>query len=235
MYGTRIAIGVAATALLLTCGTREARAAAITITAAVSDRGQDVFPWDGVGATVFNNPSVVQITTPPLGTLMATEERTAVEFPIGAIPAGSTIDSVTLRLTPVGSNANIGLSAGEVSELHGYAGDGVIQVTDLSDSTAVGSIAGPTADGPVMVLLSASWLQALVNGASPFAGLMFKGVPGPVAVTYTFDSAFGSVPAAERPTLLVEYSTTDAIPEPSIVLLFFTGVAWAARHWRTAR
>lgn len=234
MYGMRVTINAAATALLLTCGIRDAGATAITITATVSDRGQDVFPWDGVGASVFGNPSVVQITTPPTGTPMATEERTAVEFPIGAIPLGSTIDSVTLRLSPVGTSANIGLGAGESSDVHGYIGDGVIQVADLADSTAVGSMTGPIPDGPVMVVLSTTWLQALVNAADPFAGLMFKGIPGPIAVTYSFDSAFGSVPVAERPTLLVQYSTTEVIPEPSVVMLFLTGFAWTACRRRTS-
>ena len=215
--------GTAALVLLLTCGVRDAGAATIVITAAVSDRGIDAFPWDGVLASVFGNPSVVQITTPPSGTMLGSEERTAVEFPLGAIPAGSIIDSVTLRLSPVGQGLNIGLGAGEASEVHGYAGDGAIQVADLMDSLLVGSIVGPTANGSVMVSLTPNWLQALVDASASFGGLMFKGVPGAILVDYNFDSAFGGVPVAERPTLIVEQHST-AIPELPTAVLLLTGV-----------
>jgi len=230
MYTLKVT-AVAAAVLLLTSAVPNAGAATIMITASISDRGIDVFPWDGVGATVFGNPSVVQITTPALGTPQASEERTGVEFPLGAIPAGSIIDSVSLQLSPLGVATNIGLSAGEVGEVHGYAGDGVILVADLMDSLAVASIVGPTANGPLSVVLSTSWLQGLVDSSSPFAGLMFKGVPGPILVTYNFDSAFSGVPVAERPTLIVEHHQGDGapvIPEPSTVILFGTGLALAA-------
>ena len=91
---------------------------------------------------------------PPTGSQFFSEERTAVEFPLGALPADSIIDSVLLRLTPAGQALNIGLSAGEVSEEHGYVGDGIIQVADLMDSLAVASIAGATPNGAVTVALA---------------------------------------------------------------------------------
>ena len=126
MNKTTVTTGAMALVLLLTYGVRDAGAATIEIAATVSDRGSDAFPWDGIGVNVFGSPSVVQITTPPIGTLVGSEERTAVEFPLAAI-LGSTIDSVSLRLSPVGQTMNIGLGAGEVSEVHGYSGDGAIQ------------------------------------------------------------------------------------------------------------
>ena len=216
-----------AAALLLTVGACDAGATTIMITATVSDRGIDVFPWDGVSASVFGNPSVIQITTPPTGTLMGSEERSGVEFPLGTIPTGSVIDSVTLRLSPL--SQNIGLSAGEAGAVHGYAGDGVIEVEDLNDSTLVASLVGPTPDGPLMVVLPANWFQSLVDAASPFAGLMFKGVPGSTVVTYNFESAFGAVPADDRPTLAVEYHADEipAIPEPSTMTLLGSALALA--------
>ena len=219
----------ATTLLLLSSGVRDAGATTIEIAATVSDRGIDMFPWDGVGASVFGNPSVVQITTPPIGMMSASEERTAAEFPLGALLFGSIVDSVALRLYPQGLSTNLGLSASEISEIHGYAGDGVIQVADLMDALAVGSIVGPTANGPVTVVLSPGWLQGLVDSSSPFAGLMFKGVPGPVAVVYTFDAAFAAVPLAERPTLIVDYHEgAPVIPEPSTLILVGSGVALSA-------
>ena len=234
MPNSNVTAGAAALVLLLTYGVQDARAA--TITATVSDRGLDAFPWDGAGVNVFGDPSVVQITTPPIGTLQGSEERTGVEFPLAAIPTGSIIDSVSLLLSPVGQGLNIGLGAGEASEVHGYAGDGVIQAADLMDSIAVGSIVGPTANGPVIVVLSPNWLQTLVDSATPFAGLMFKGVPGPILVAYNFDSAFGGVALAERPTLIIEHHGSAVIPEPPTVILSLTGFALAAfRRTRSLR
>jgi hypothetical protein len=228
MRCSKVTPDTAALAVLLTYGVREAAAATITITAAVSDRGIDVFPWDGMGASVFANPSVVAIATPPIGTLMSSEERTAVEFPLGAIPAGSMIDSVTLRLSPVGAGLNIGLGAGEASEVHGYSGDGAIQVADLNDSMLVGSIVGPTANGDVLVVLSPTWLQGLVDSSAAFGGLMFKGVPAAILVAYSFDSAFVGVPVDERPTLIVEQHAGAVVPELPTVILLATGFALAA-------
>jgi hypothetical protein len=137
------------------------------------------------------------------------------------------IDSVNLRIDPQGQGLNIGLGVGEASEIHGYAGDGAIQVADLNDSLLVASIVGPTADGPVIVGLSAIWLQTLIDSSSPFAGLMFKGVPGAIPVIYSFDSAFSGVPVAQRPTLIVETHAGGApvIPEPPTLILFVTGTA----------
>ena len=227
MPHSKVTAGSVALVLLLACDVRDADATSIPITATVSDRGLDIFPWDGLNASVFGI-SVVQITTPPVGSLQASEERTGVEFQLGTIPTGSIIDSVSLSLSPLGQGLNIGLGAGEASEVHGYAGDGVIQVEDLMDSIAVGSIVGPTANGTLMVALSTNWLQTLVDSGTPFAGLMFKGVPGAIAVTYNFDSAFGGVPLAERPTLIVEHHANGVVPEPSTVILFTTGLVLAA-------
>ena len=100
MHNLRLGSWTVLAVLLLAFVARDAGATSITITATVSDRGIDAFPWDGMGASLFNSPSVVQITTPPLGSMFSSEERTAVEFPLGTIPTGSTIDSVLLRLSP---------------------------------------------------------------------------------------------------------------------------------------
>lgn len=78
------------------------------------------------------------------------------------------------------------------------------------------------------VALSSNWLQTLVDSTTPFAGLMFKGVPGAIVVAYNFDSAFGGVPLAERPTLIVEHHASEVIPEPPTVILFIIGFALAA-------
>ena len=215
--------------LLFACGLADAAASSVSLTAVVSDRGIDSFPRDGIFDGVFGNPSVTQITTPPVGDI-SSEERTAIEFAVGAIPMGSVIDLVTLEISPQ-SGANIGLSAGEVGEVHGYTGDGAIQVGDLMVSNLVGSITGPSPDGPVLVPLLASWLQTEIDAASPFAGLMFKGADGPTPVLFSFAGTFSGIPEAQRPKLFVEYHAGDSlpIPEPGTLALLGTGLAALAR------
>jgi hypothetical protein len=235
MKTTHLIRGAFATVLLLAGGVRDASGTTITITASVSDRGFDIFPWDGVGAGVYNNPSVVQITTPAVGEMFASEERTGVEFPLATIPIASVINGVTLRLDPQGFSNNIGLAAGGFGEIHGYAGDGAIQVADLMDSLLVGSIVGPTPNGALLIPLSSNWLQDLVDSGSPYAGLMFKGVPGPAGITYNFDSAFALVPVAERPTLIVNVEDSAVVPEPGTLVLSGTALTFAALRRRMRR
>jgi hypothetical protein len=215
-----------------------ALATTISLIAVISDRAVDSSPRNGVFDSVFNNASVTQVTTPPIGDL-SSEERTAVEFALAAIPIGSVIDAVTLQLSPQGLNLNLGLSAGEVGEIHGYTGDGAIQVADLMVFNLVGSIVGPTANGPILVPLLTAWLQAEVNAASPYAGLMFKGADGPIPVLFNFAGASNLIPEAQRPTLHVDYHAADdiTVPEPGTCALLVVGLAAATlkRHrskWR---
>ena len=222
---------VLAIAASVLAGVTPAGAASIQLTAVISDRGIDLLPRDGVFDSVFGNPTVTQITTPPSGDF-GSEERTAVEFDLSAIAAGSTITSVMLRLSPQGANTNLGLSAGEVGEVHGYAGDGAITVADMMALGQVGTIAGPTPNGAVTIVLSVPWLQALTDASSTHAGLMFKGVDGATAVTFSFAAAGGGIPIASRPTLLVETADATAVPEPATLWLLGAGVAVAVARRR---
>jgi hypothetical protein len=237
MNRIQVGVGAVAGALLLTAGAGEARASLITVTAVVSDRGIDGFPRDGVFDGVFGNPSVTQVTTPPSGD-PGSEERTAIEFLLTALfPADTIVDSVSLTLSPQGSALNLGLGPGEVAEVHGYSGDGTIQVADLMVANSVGSI-GPTADGPVTIALATSWFQALVDAADSHAGLMFKGVDGPNAVLFNFAGTFSGIPIANRPTLSVEYHTPEnptPVPEPATLGLVAVGAVLAAQRGRMRR
>jgi hypothetical protein len=223
-----IALAVAAFVL---AGVTPAHAASIQLTAVISDRGIDLFPRDGVFDSVFGNATVTQITTPPSGDF-SSEERTAAEFDLSAIAAGSTIASVMLRLNPQGASLNLGLSAGEVGEVHGYAGDGAITTADMMALGQVGTIAGPTPNGAVTIVLSVAWLQALIDTSSSHAGLMFKGADGPTAVTFGFAAAGGSIPVASRPTLLIETVDRTVVPEPATLWLVGAGFAAAIARRR---
>jgi hypothetical protein len=222
--------------LLFAGGANESHAALITLTAAVSDRGIDTGPRDGVFDGVFGNPSVTQITTPPLGN-PGSEERTAIEFDLSSLfPADSIVDSVTLLLSPQGGSTNLGLGAGEVAEVHGYTGDGAIQVADMMVANLVATF-GPTPDGQVAVSLSTSWFQALLDTAGPYAGLMFKGVDGATAVLFNFAGTFSGIPVASRPTLNVEYHSAEAppIPEPGTLGLVAIGAGLMTFRRRLTR
>ncbi len=237
MSDLRRALLSMASALVFTMVAIDAHAALITLTGVVSDRGIDGFPRDGVFDGVFGNPSVTQITTPPLGD-PGSEERTAVEFAIAGFTPGTTvIDSVMLLLSPQGGGTNLGLGPGESGEVHGYAGDGAIQTTDMDVSNLIGTI-GPTADGQVAVALSAAWFQGLVDASDAYAGLMFKGADGPAAVLFNFAGTFGGIPLADRPTLVVDYhdaGTPPPIPEPGTLgLVAVGGALMAIRRRRRA-
>jgi hypothetical protein len=176
----------------------------VMIVAIASDRGIDTFPRDGVFNSVFGSP-VVQITTPPVGDL-SSEERTAVEFPLAVLPASATLISVALLLTPQGNpSGNLGLSASETGEIHGYQGDGAITVADMSPATLVGQIVGPTPNGTIAVPIDTPFLQGLLAAGAGHAGLMFKGQDGPTAVLFNFTGVNPLVPAHRRPRLRIRY------------------------------
>ena len=239
MARLRIDVVAIAIALLVTGGAGEARADLISFVAVTSDRGADPTN-DGVFDSVFGNDSVTQVFAPPQGA-MGQAERTAIEFALGAFLTGMIIDSVTLQLSPQSSNpatGNLGLAANEIGRIHGYTGDGAIQVADMNVSNLVGSIPGPTANGPVLVGLLASWLQGVVDSsASPFAGLMFAVDPLPlVSASYNFAGTFSGIPVGQRPTLNVEFHAGEPpapiVPEPGTFVLFGTALAVAAGRRR---
>jgi hypothetical protein len=232
MSKTRLIPVALSLVLLIAVGGADAGAATITVTATVSDRGFDSGPGgvpDGIYDGVYGNPSVTLVDEHPIGSTLVHNERTAVEFPLAAIPAGSVIDSVTLRLSDVFNGA-----AGGQVEVHGYLGDGSIQVADLMVSNLVGSFVLPVPD-PVMVALSTGWLQTLVDASDPFAGLMFKGTPSATHVVFSFAGTYSGIPVGLRPTLIVE-TQQPVIPEPGTITLLATGVALTAyRRRRDAR
>jgi hypothetical protein len=228
MGKTRLIPFALSLSLLMSVGGTDASAATIAITATASDRGFDTAPPRDVYEGVYGNPSVTLVDEDPIGAMFFHNERTAVEFPLAGIPAGSVISSVSLRLSDIFN----GFSGGQI-EVHGYVGDGAIQVADLMVSNLVGSFVLPVPD-PVAIALSAGWLQTLVDASDPFAGLMFKGTPSATQVVFSFAGTFSGIPVASRPTLIVELQE-QVIPEPGTITLLATGVALILGRRRRVR
>jgi hypothetical protein len=214
-------LGVIAPALLPS----HASAATILLTPADDRRGLFNFGLD----TEFhlqNDDGLATVTYSP-GPMpgLGFEERFALEFALGALPAGATIVSSTLTLQlPV-------LPGGmQSAEVHGYAGDGTIQGADLSNTNFL-TVFQPnllTIDIPI----EAGFLQGLLSVGESFAGFAIRNVtvPGGVFTVWTVDG-----PAATAPTLAIEYVDGSTVPEPATLILVGTALAAGASRLRRRR
>lgn len=148
------------------------------------------------------------------------EERFALEFALGALPLGATILSATLTLhLPVAP-----VMVMQSSEIHGYAGDGIVQGADLSSTNSL-ALFHPNAL-TMNVPIDAGFLQDLLSTGEDFAGLALRNVTVPNGV-FTVWTVNG--PAATDPTLTVEYDDSSVVPEPSTLLLVGTALVTGGR------
>jgi hypothetical protein len=155
---------------------------------------------------------------------MGFEERFALEFALGALPAGATIVSSTLTLhLPVLPGGGM-----QTAEVHGYAGDGTIQGADLSTTNFL-TVFHPDALS-IVIPIDAAFLQGLLSAGEGFGGFAIRNVtvPGGVFTVWTVDG-----PAATEPTLAIEYLENSAVPEPATLLM--VGTALAAGGLRMGR
>jgi hypothetical protein len=100
-----------------------------------------------------------------------TSFRTALEFDISAVPAGSMINAATLTMF-------VGFVEGTRQiALHGYAGDGTISLGDISFDGLVDD-ATLSPPGSQLVLFDAkAFLESLVKGGQAFAGFNVREDP----------------------------------------------------------
>jgi hypothetical protein len=211
-----------------------AGAASLTITATTSDRGIDVFQRDGVIDSLFGIDNALTVSAPPTDLLPESggvEERAGTEFALIFLPSDITITSATLDLTLVSS-----LPAGDGAIVHGYTGNGAIEVADLNNVVnMVGGFAGPLA-GTFAVDIDPAFLQSLVNSSSAFAGFAVWGAPGVGnSIAFTLFGTSASIPLSERPTLQIEYETASEVPEPTSILLVASGAVMLCNSGKKRR
>jgi hypothetical protein len=139
-----------------------------------------------------------------------TSLRTALEFDISAVPAGSVINGATLTML-------VGFVEGTRQvALHGYVGDGTISLGDLSLNGIVGNAALSPPGSQTLLFDSTAFINSLVAGGEPFAGFNIREDPANLSnfgVLYFLDAA---------PRLSVDF-VARAVPEPSVIWLL--GVA----------
>jgi hypothetical protein len=150
----------------------------------------------------------------------------AVVFALGVIgPAlqPSPASAATIALTPADDRRGIfmfGLDTESADvHVHGYAGDGTIQGSDLSFTNYLSTFhPGPLA---IDISIAPLFLQGLLAAGEDFAGFDVRNVTvqGGVFVVWTVDG-----PAATDPTLAIEYVDDTAIPEPATLLLLGTAM-----------
>ncbi len=157
-------------------------------------------------------------------TLTTFEERLALEFALGGLPPNPVINSATLTLfIPV---APLVLNDAQV---HGYAGDGVIMVPDLTVANLLTDFQVGAA-GSVVIPLDPSFIQDLVTANEAFAGFMLRNVTAASGVftIWTVDSGFDQF----NPVLELDVEESQVIPEPGTLALL--GMALAAHGGRRA-
>jgi hypothetical protein len=181
--------------------------AAGTISVIPVATGLAVDPYDDPFGPVAGH---LQISIGP-GTLK--EERAAMEFSLGLIPANKKIDSAVFTLFSYGGRA-----ADAGVEAHGYVGNGTIEKADFLVNNR---IAGP--DGTMSPFTNptdiTAYVRQLYAGGATHLGLMLK-------VTKNAGREFGSELSDEgiRPLLKIEFSDKIAgVPEPGSVFLLSTG------------
>jgi hypothetical protein len=145
------------------------------------------------------------------------------EFNLGLIPAGAKLSGATLQFYV---DSMTGGSAGYPQPLiYGYAGNGVADVADASQTGALLATApAVTGTGLVTINLNAAQLEALL-AQGPYLGIMVRGSDN--GEQFGFATTEGSV-FGPAPTLSFAYAT----PEPGTILALLPVAACAALRRR---
>jgi hypothetical protein len=183
---TLLILGVIAAFLCLTSA-NEAVAATIKLLPA-SDRYAADINTDGTFDQLFDENTPDLFVRDNFG--IPGEYRSALEFDLSTIPRGATINSAVLSLK------NFSLRGGTIVQFHGYAGNGSVELADMSISNFLGERSA-LSDFTIDIL---PFIQTQLDNNSSFAGVMVKTSNGGVA-------GFGSKEAVNslfQPTLTLD-------------------------------
>ena len=208
------------------------QAATVTLLPASDAFGTDQ-PRNGVFDFFYpNSPALIMGG----GTNTSSEYRGVAEFSLASIPAGSFIEFATLNLVVVSSGYDSGITQRIDGYLHGFAGNGLAEIADLS---VFNPIAGPITytssptefTGPEYVTLDlAAYVQSLVSAGVPHLGLMLRAETLPRNLIVQFGSSDNGFPS-NYPTLDISY----LVPEPSAFVLASLALTMILLHRRTVR
>ena len=219
----RLILGLAAVVALVGVGRAEGEV--LTVNPESDAWGEDT-PIDGVFDMLQDT---IKLATGG-GIAEDYEHRLALEFDASEIPSESIIKSATLGLT-AGAFGGPGVTPEWDFVLHGFVGDGTVELSDLTVSNPI--LPPITFDGETPTDLRAdvtAFTQLLVDENNDHAGFMLAASSLPeIAFVITF---FGneSLTPEDRPTLTIDY---EAIPEPSTLALLAMGAfGLLAYGWR---
>lgn len=156
----------------------------VTAAAAAVDYGPEDGLFDDIISTTLGSVSDNEYTG----------FRTVLEFSLASIPSSAVINSAVLKF-PIQN-----FVGSRLIQLHGYAGDGAIQLGDFAHDGLLGEApVGPTGDQNLSIDVSA-FVAGLAATSGSFAGFNIREVPfGLSEVMYI---AFSQIP----PVLSVDYT-----------------------------
>ncbi|HOX39304.1 MAG TPA: PEP-CTERM sorting domain-containing protein [Candidatus Brocadiia bacterium] len=210
----RLAVAVLCVAIVIAFAGNASAAVAIIIPDSTLDDGtaeNDLMNGNNDFTNIATSDMLVRLQT-----IFDFEQRPLMEFPLSAIPAGSTINSVGLLLYGQSATALL-------CQLYGYAGDGVLTLGDEQASDLLASFSPMTGPNPP-ITVPPSFIQGLINNGDPYAGFVIRAImPDPVNFWFSETSDGFS------PTLVVDYTP---VPEPGSIALIGLGAVGLAVYRR---
>ncbi|RTL35018.1 MAG: hypothetical protein EKK53_24985 [Burkholderiales bacterium] len=199
----------------------QAHAGTVSVGATADDWFIPVVPGVYTAFNTSGNP-----TDPYLRTFgnAAGVNRSALEFSLAGISAGSVIDSAKFTIQSRGTSV-----AGGTFKFWGYSGDGAITAADALQTTTLVGTAATQNGQPQYIIDVTSLIQTLIDTNANYAGILITVSPEGNFFGSDFVSkdgvAAGFFAAADAPNLLVDFHAGNQLPTPgTLPLALLAGV-----------